>query len=971
MQFRYLCAASAIAITFGVPGIAVAQDSGAADDGATTCALADGTLVDATGPQSSGCVSASDDNQTIVVTGSRIARIGFTAPTPVTVIDNTQLQALNPASLNDALRQLPSLGASLGPRGATGSVGAGGSFLNLRRLGGSRTLVLLDGRRFVSTQQSGTVDTALFPEALISRIDVVTGGASAAYGSDAVSGVVNFILDKDFTGLKGEALYGVVEGGYAPEYKVSLAGGMSFADDRGHVLASAEYYDNNGLWTVEDLQAAGYKDRRDCAVISNPGGSTSRQFACGVVASNQSPGGLITTGPLAFRQFDVSGNLVPFNRGTSASATTQIGGDGPLTNWRALIAPSNRISTFGRLSWEFSPDITGYVEGSWARTHYAYPVGAFSGFTGNTALTIQRDNAYLTQQVKDLMDQNRLTSIRVSRLNLDIPRPFVDQYNETSRIVAGFDGSVAGFDFSTYYQYGRNDITQTLTGVIIADRFLTSEAFLRAGNFTGLAAESAVDAVFAPAGNAAGIPAGTIVCRSTLTNPNNGCVPINVMGPQNFTQAQLDYITGQSSFRGPIQQHVAAFTVTRDLFELPGGMVTIAAGGEYRRESIRTVADAVSQTFSAANNRIGRFQTGNYVSQSGAVSAREAFVETVIPILGDVPFFQELELNAAARYTDYSTSGGVTSWKAGLTWSPVEDVRFRATRSRDIRAPNLADLFSAGTGGLGTVLDQATPRFPSPHNSPNPVQVITSGNPNLDPELADTWTAGVVFTPSFAPGLNIAVDYYDIDIKSAITAPAAAQVVLNCFNGSTDACSRVTRDSTGELTRVLVVPINANLQTQTGLDIEMSYSVPLGDGRMQFRFLGNKVFEAYTQAPGTPVIDRTGEVATPGWKWTANVGYRDDQFGLSVQSRYTGGGYYDVTTLPTDLPTRYIDGQVLFNLNGEYRLQLGDGEYTLFGQVQNVFDKTTPPFGDVSGTAPAATFDTLGRTYRIGLRMRL
>ncbi|MCW2395752.1 MULTISPECIES: TonB-dependent receptor plug domain-containing protein [unclassified Sphingobium] len=950
-----------MALIIACPSIAAAQDS-------TSQPTEHAGQAD---PSNEVTSSEQADNQ-IIVTGSRIAKLGFTSPTPVTVIEQQQIRSLNPASLNDALRQLPVLADSVGPRGTTGSAGAGGSFLNLRRLGGPRTLVLLDGRRYVSTTQNGTVDTALFPEILISRIDVVTGGASAAYGSDAVSGVVNFVLNKSFTGLKGEALYGQIDGGYAPEYKASLAGGTSFGDGRGHFIASGEYYKSEGLWTVDDLAKTGYKDRRDCSVIQNPGGATARTFACGVVSSNSSPNGLITSGPLAFRQFDASGNLVPFNRGTLTSATTQVGGDGPQGNWRALLSPNTRIATFARASWEFSSEVTAYVEASWAKTHYAYPVGAFSGFTGSGALTIQRDNAYLTSQVADLMDQNRLTSIRVSRTNFDIPRPFVDQINKTTRIVAGLDGDIGGFKWSAYYQHGRNDISQTLSGVINLDRFVDTAAFLAAAGYPQYPAVSAVDAVRAPAGNAAGVPAGTIVCRSTLTNPNNGCVPINVMGPQTFTAAQLGYVTGTSYFSGPIKQNVVAITVNKDLFNLPGGAVTVAAGGEYRDESIRTIADPVSLAFSPANNRIGQFQTGNYVSQSGSVNVKEAFVEAIFPIFKDRPFFKELELNTAARYTDYSTSGGVTSWKVGLTWAPSDLIRFRATRSRDIRAANLAELFSAGTGGLGTVTDQATRNNPSPHPSPNPVQVITAGNRDLRPELANTWTAGAVITPSFIRGLSLAVDYYDINIKGAVGTPTANQVVLDCFNGSSEACSRITRDANGELTRVLVVPINLNVLKQNGLDIELAYSLSLADltdkldGRVSLRFLGNKVFSSYTQAPGTAVIDRTGEISTPDWRWTLNLGYQKGPLNVSTQYRFTGGGWYDVATLPTDLPQRYIKGQVLMNLNIDYTVKILGGRYTLFGNVQNVFDKTAPPFGNVA--VSPTVFDTLGRTFRAGFR---
>lgn len=875
----------------------------------------------------------------VVVTGSRVARVGFESPTPVTSVDVENLRAANPGSFNDALRQMPVLSNSAGPRGASGNSGSSGSFLNLRRLGGPRTLVLLDGRRFVPTTQTGTVDTALFPEALVKRVDIVTGGASAAYGSDAVAGVVNFILDKEFKGFKAEGLYGTLEGGLNPEYGVKTAGGFNVGD-RGHVIMAGEYYKNDGIISVPDITSTGDWQRQQCAVIANPGGATGRTFACNVRVSNESHGGLVIAGPLRGLQFNSSGDLVPFDIGTLNSATTQVGGDGPYGAYRSVIVGSSRTSLFTRGSWDLTDSIQPYVEVNYARTTSDFFIGTFSQFQTGTALTIQRDNPYLSAASVARMVTAGVTNVRIGRYNDDFTRPHVADENRTLRLVGGIEGHTDRLHWSAYYQHGQNKVDHVVTRIVNNDNFVRAVDAVRATN-------------------------GSIVCRSTLTTPTNGCVPVNVLGVQDWTDQELDYVTGTSWFNGTLKQDVVAAELSADLFELPAGQVSLAGGVEYRKESIAVTSDPLSKAVSAFTGVVGSFQTANFADQAGGISVKEGFLETVVPVFKDLPGAKSLEFNGAVRRTDYSTSGGVTTWKTGLTWTPFEFIRFRGTRSRDIRAPNLSELFNQGSSGRGNVTDQT---FNPPRVAPG-VLNVNRGNPNLVPEVAKTLTFGAVLSPTFIPNFDISVDAYNIEINGAIASPSATQITLDCRNGSAEACSRLVRDSTGTLSTIYIIPINLSRLKATGIDWEVAYRFRASDviasvpGDFSLRFLGTKVNQSYTVAPGAAIVDRTGDSSQPSWRWTLNAGWRNAGLNISTLLRYTGSGPYDSTTLATDLPQRKMPGQVLVNLNVDYTTERFGGKYGVFFNVQNIANKQSPPFGDLS------IYDTLGRAFRAGVRV--
>ncbi|WP_375287112.1 TonB-dependent receptor plug domain-containing protein [Sphingomonas sp.] len=882
----------------------------------------------------------------IVVTGSRIGRSGFTTPTPVTVLNADQLAKAAPSTIADSLRTLPALTATSGPQRASGTQGGGQAFLNLRNLGAVRTLTLLDGRRFVAASQFGTVDVNLLPAGLIQRVDVVTGGASAAYGSDAVAGVVNFVLDTKFEGIKGEVSSGISTYGDNAEKRAVLTGGISLAGDRLHLVGSAEYYKNDGI-----LEGARDWASRGSNLINGPAGGPAVISAQDVRVIG-TYGGLITTGNggtaaqnALFRglQFGPGGTVLPYSFGSYLTATQQIGGDGVDSElFQEINRPLERAAFFGRAEYDLTDTFSIFGEVSYGTTNTRYSTSVNRHQITNP-ITIQRDNAFLPAQVQALLAANpEVTTLTMLRYSVEGGLTDVAIDTDTDRYVGGFKGELGGLKINGYYQHGRTkQRTDVLNNEITA-------------NFT-----RAADAVVDPA-------TGQIVCRSTLTNPADGCAPFNVFGQGSPSAAALAYTRGTSRTNSTFTEDVAALNLSGTLFEGWAGPISFATGGEYRKETAELTVDTLS--------RAGAFLFANPQPWSGKYDVKEGYVETVIPLLRDLPFAKEIEFNGAVRYTDYSTSGGVTTWKAGLSWRPLDSLRLRGTRSRDIRAPNLSELFTSGRTNTVTVVD--------PFNDNvriSGIFVTNSGNADLQPEKADTLTLGAVLTPSFVPGLSLSADYYDIKINDAIGTLTGQQTVDQCFAGNQLACSLVQRDSTGALTGLLAFPINLSTLETNGVDIEASYRVPLAqmmdtDATLSLRTVVSYVGKLATTTPGSPSIDRAGEVgisANPHWRFNAQADFYKGDFNFFNQVRFIGSGRYDNTRGPTAVDLQTIKAQAYWDMQLGYKFTgVGKGA-ELYLNVQNVLNQD-PPFAPGDGSIPVATntalYDTFGRLFRVGFR---
>ncbi|MBO9378386.1 TonB-dependent receptor [Sphingomonas histidinilytica] len=890
-----------------------------------------------------------DDNREITVTGSRL-RTGFTAPTPVTAIGDAQIEsrALNTvAELNYEIPQLrinQNIGRSSEP--------VGQNVADLRALGSARTLLLLDGRRLAATSPFGGIDTNIFPVSLINGVEVVTGGASAAYGSDAVAGVINFSIDKNFEGLKVDASYGQSKYDDFHRPVISAAAGKSFLDDRLHVTVAGDFFRNTGQTRV----ASRPWGRRNSVLFNNLGytptnGQTKNFIADGATFSRMTFGGLIVapaTSPLYGIQFGPNGTPQPFVYGNRINTVFQLGGQGDSIEDEGNIMPRiTRYSGYGRLSYEASDSLSFWSELLWSRVEVQSDLAP--NYDSGT-LTIRRDNAFLPTSIRDIMTANNIPSFSFGRMNLEDGFSENNSVTRAMRYAAGAEGKFGdGWSWDAFVQRSDNRFRQESVNNRI-----------QANWFAG------VDSVISPL---TGQPVCRINADASTANDNPACVPINVFGVGSISQAALDWYRGTSFYAAKMRQNAAGLNVAGTPFATWAGDVSLAFGGEYRRETINSVSDAVSL--------VSGWRSINQQPFSGKLNVKEVYAEVGVPLAKDARFAKSLELNGAIRYADYSSSGGVTTWKVGLNYSPISDIRFRGTLSRDIRAANINELFSGRNQVINTIVD---PR----DNVANFVTQLTGGNPALDPEKADTKAVGVVLQPGFVPGLSVSLDYYSIKIKDAITSVPAQTIVDNCLKLGIDSfCPFVELDGAGKISRVTATLINTQTVKTSGVDFEAAYRRPVewfgqSDGTIGARLLVTYVHDLKLTTSGV-TIDYVGDLATdysgqPRWKANFDLTYAGGPLKLGAYVRYIGSGkfrsfYIDDVDLPAD--QNHVKGRAYVDLSAAYKIT---DAIELYGKIDNLFNNAPPiiPNNIVQPTVSnSQMFDKIGRFYVAGVRLKL
>ncbi len=916
--------------------------------------------------------AATTNNEVLeeVVVSTRIVRDGYEAPTPTSVLGLAEIQANAPRNIADFVNQLPSFAGSNTPTVTTGSVSAGLAginSLNLRALSTNalnRTLVLLDGKRVVASAANGLVDVNTLPQALISRVDVVTGGASAAWGSDAIAGVVNFTLDRKFTGLKGSAQGGTTTYGDDREYNMSLTGGTGFANDRGHAILSVEFAHSDGIRGLPRDWYSGTK------TLLNPTYTATNGQPRLLVRENSgyrtaTPGLIFTTGPLAGTYFGPGGAPAQLNLGSLAGANGFVGGDWRYADFGQsgdLDSRVSRHSVFALVSYDVTENIEVFAEASYGSSdNFSRALNQFN--LGN--LAIRPDNAFLPPQMAAILLAAGQPTYSAGSLNGDLPPLTADNNRALQRYTVGangsFDAGGKGWTWKAYAQTSRANILNS--GVAsVTSRY-----------------RSAIDSVR----NASG----TIVCRvnadAITTNDDSACVPYNIFGTGTASDAAKSYVTATGWLRTKLVQDVVAATVQGDPFSSWAGPISMAAGLEHRRESVSGSNDALSDTNS--------YFAGNYHAMFGSYNVSEGFVETVIPLAVDQAWAKKLDLNAAVRATKYSTSGSVTTWKAGITYSPIDDLTFRATRSRDIRAPALAELFATGIAGTSTLLD------PFRNNVSTTLITVTSGNLGLVPEKADTTGIGMVFKPRFLPGFTASVDYYNIDIKGAISSVDAPTIVNGCFTGITTYCGAIIRDTAGNISRVNVSPFNANSLIARGIDIEASYRKALDSivsgwaGDLTVRVFATNYLKNFTDiAIATAVDTETAGTNTtlgpPDWRYMASVSYDNGPTTLSVTGRGVSSGvwsneYLECTTgcpTSTNALTTTDNNRIsgAFYLDAAFSYEWKEST-TFFLTVANVLNKdpssvaTSQNIGNAPQGINRILYDAFGRTFRAGVRFKM
>jgi outer membrane receptor protein involved in Fe transport len=953
---KLLCSAgTALVFGLGVPGTAFAQDAAAAQNTNAGPPAAAPATEQAPAPDSSAAPAA-QDRSTIFVTGTRVIRNGYKAPTPTTVLGTEEIAAKAPTNLADFVNELPQLASTNTPKSNISFVSAGLvgiNALNLRNLGENRTLVLLDGQRVGPSTLTGFVDVNIFPQALVNRVDIVTGGASASWGSDAVAGVVNFILDKNFKGLKGEVQGGVTTYGDDRSYKLTLTGGTGFADDRGHFLISGEMAHNDGVHFIGNrswYNGAKIIDNPDYTPTNGQPQFISRPH----VGYTATPGGLIVSGPLAGTYFGAGGTPGQLPEGPiSGFLYMQDGGAWPYNDIGTsgdLDPKLSRQSIFTRVSYDITSRIQLFAQGSFGRA-----VSHDTAITYINYFLVNPDNAFIPASIAPQVTEPFL----LGTVPPDIPVTATTKRN-TWRFVVGANGDLD----------------------LLGSKWTWDAYWQKSVNRSYAATHIPINANIANATDAVFDANGVIVCRSTLTNPNDGCVPFNLFGERVNSQLALDYVTGLAWGVNRLKQDVGAATLHGQPFSTWAGPVSLAAGVEHRREAVSGSNDPLSTTNS--------YWAGNYHASFGSYHVTEGFLETVVPLAKDLTFAKSLELNAAVRATNYSTSGYVTTWKVGATYSPVSDITFRATRSRDIRAPNLSELFQAGLTQSEIVSD------PDP-NSPNPsptIFVIASGNRNLKPEKADSLGLGVVVQPRFIPGFEASVDYYHIKIGDAIATTDAQTEINQCFAGVTAFCPNVTRNAAGAITSVDVSPVNFAKQIASGLDFEASYRHPLFAGEFGLRGLATRFLKNFYDDGISPPFDTVGtngysvflKNSLPKWRYLATLFWNKDPVALSLTARGFSAGVQNTSYIqcssgcPTSTAAHQtidkngLPGAIYFDTNITVKLPLHAEAYLA---VDNIFNKDPAQvaYGPGLAVAPISVnpvlYDVLGRTFRLGLRFRM
>ncbi|NGZ86181.1 TonB-dependent receptor domain-containing protein [Duganella aceris] len=927
--------------------------------------------------------------KTVVVSGSRIAARGFSQPTPTTTLSSADLDKAAKPNIFESLIELPALQGSTGRTTNTFSTSSGIqglSSLSLRGLGTLRTLTLLDGQRVVGANVTGVTDVSQFPQLLVKRVDVVTGGASASYGSDAIGGVVNFITDKKFEGFKANIAGGETKYHDDKSGTLQAAWGKGFADDRLHVTVSGEFTKQNGI----DSPGFGQVGAGGRTWYNNPAlqESTKEMQAAGApryksIVNAQhiqyAKYGLIVNGPLKGTAFGPGGTPYPFQYGTDCVGNFCIGGDrdGSVGAGTNLAMNFKRQVAYSRVSWDLDADNEIYVTGNWAQVTSVFSPNPGAAKQGN--LSIKCDNAYLPASVAAGCVSGYPSGLMsVGTSNGEFPANInVHPTRTQRRVVVGADGKFTLFgkdwSYDAYAEHGENKTVIHVQDITLNPRY----------NF-------AIDAIK----DANGL----IVCRSVAARAA-GCQPINIFGNVPINMAGWNYIAPSN---GPMQhtdstQNVVSANINGELAQGWAGPISIAFGAEWRREDYSVFGDPygagvayespytpaypADPTLSVTGDN---WFAGNYHNGKGAFNVKEAYVELNIPFLKS-DTLGEANLNIADREEKYSTAGKARAWKLGATWkTPIDGLRLRAVSSKDVRAPNLSELYAATT-----VTNQAVN-----NNTGTSVQIQQRnvGNPALRTEDARNNSFGLVLSqPSWARNFNFSVDYYDIKVQNVISSLSAQQEVDLCYGGNQAVCSAVSINGPTGTNYVLAQSFNfASLHTR-GVDFELAYRKNMNDyglpGSVTLRGLASRMIHSISDpgVPGTTPIEGAGAMtgATPKWKalvsqsWDGLLG---NKLGLTLTERWIGAGvfnneYIECQTncpLPTAAhPTifdNHMPGAVYFDLGGTYNVSK---QVSAYFKVDNLADRAPVlvPQTNLSLALNPAVYDSVGRTYRVGVRV--
>ncbi len=948
------------------------------------------------------------EGETVVVTGSRIRRPDFSTPNPVISVGSDQIEQSGTTNLTDFLTGYPALQGSSTSGDNSGS-GAGIGYtglnlLNLRNLGTDRTLVLVDGRRHVAgVPGSQAIDVNTIPSDLVERVDVLTGGASAIYGADGVSGVVNFVLKRNFSGISARAQAGISQYGDAGQRLFSITAGHNMLDNRLNVALAYEHGEEDRLETRRRARLRGteltgfYLNPDDPENQSGYTGGNDNGIPDYVPLNNvryfdtNREGGI----DIDFDGFPdyfvgAGGQLVAYDPGRFVPDFYQQGGNGTLvSDYGNDLLPQIKRDVVNLITnFQVTPAINLFAEAKFARSK-SYSLGQP---TFDYYLLIPDDNAYYPDALRAITGGG---DVLLNRDNFDLGQRGENIDRKTWRGVVGARGDInANTNFEVSYVYGRTSVRNRYIGDILTDRFY-----------------AAIDAVRGPNGQ--------ITCRVNVdptavpSQPYNytrdetppttfqpgACVPLNLFGEGVASQEALDFIRVNTTDRSRITQQVVSGSVAGDLgglFSFPGGgNLGYAVGAEYRREKSSFDPDDLAAQGLTFGNALG--------ADRGKFSVKEAFGEIRAPILQRLPFAHSLEVGAAVRLSDYSTVGNTTAWKVDAAYAPVRDISFTGTYSTAVRAPNIGELFGAASQTFAFITDpcnlnqlQNGTEFraanctalltslgadPATYRDGRSVNIsgTSSGNPNLGEEEAKTWTAGVILQPRFLSGLSARFDWYDIKLKNAVNTVTANQLAALCVDQATldnPFCAAITRQngSTGEfeagnINGFTVSPQNVSEFRTSGLDANISYRLRTDSlGTFTLNLIGNYLNRLeFIGTPGAPTTDSRGTAFAP--KYTLNsdltwkIGGLTLNYGLNWFSKTSRYSNQTLQNNPDVVAPEYRYYKELWRHDIYAGMSVAD-QFEFFGGVNNLFGQK-PEIGTNTYPVPS-----IGRFFYAGAKVR-
>jgi iron complex outermembrane recepter protein len=976
----------------------------------------------------------------ISVTGSRIRQTdGMATPTPVTVVTPEELNSFDPGgTVAEQLDALPQFFSTVTAQRSSGSLAfTVGSFLNMRGLGSQRTLVLLDGARMTPGDKRGPVNVDTFPTALVRTVDVVTGGASAAYGADALGGVTNFVIDREFQGLKINAGTGISEFGDGFRANASIAGGFKIGD-RLNVIASVEARQIDQI--IRDTSELDPSWYRRWGFVTNPAwspgaapGTPQRLTVPNVAQTDRHPYGMImgTGTVLDGMVFNREGNGVnPFRAGNltsmSGPGTTRTTSGGPEADlaYRAYLGPGQGSEAIGRsiftaAQYQFTDKFSAYVQAIIGRSESngINDRGSITGITMTSiwAPLIAVDNAYLPDYVRDTLQAAGRREFALSREGAfkGVPEIGIDSVDRntftTQTYTLGFSYDLPGtWNLTGNFSSGQTERLTHTYNMNRIDRIAL-----------------AMDAVRHP-------ETGNIVCRvnlpqyspteeqlrasmigTTLTNSRtasdpvpqpleapiglddtvSGCVPFNIMGYGNISQDAIDYVGTMKKSVGVVEQDFAEILATGDIYEGWGyGPISMAAGFTWRNSSFIDEAypegvDAlgpplnvpalgirgIARGYTGGSPNLHKFSTVPRIG--GSFNVWEYFAEVQVPVWESTSGEQRLGGSAAFRQSRYNLSGSVDAWKIGLEFQVMNGLRLRATQSRDVREATFSERFDAQGGG-GNVND------PENNGETNAITVVASGNPNLAPEKADTSVVGLVFEPqwSWAQGLSISADWYEVDIADAISQITQQDVVDRCFAGVAAQCENIERDPlTGGITRVFRRFFNQDKAVVEGIDFEVGYRMQPNFFADQFetfniRLLGGKLLTRRDIAANGNISNLLDQFS-PFPNLTGNITstYGVGPWSFQLQGRFISGDKLNRTWVEgIHVDRNWVSSSTWWNGTIRYSSELSSGgSWNVGFNVLNLFDKNPPTIPSTTGNQGAGNqYDIFGRRYNLNISMQ-